>query len=222
MTRRFSSLAFSASLVLFCASLFTHAQETQPPAPRKDPGTLRARDSHQGLTVAVDPWTKEENYKQRFGKKTPFEAGIVAIDVYFKNEGAVPIRINLSAIRLTLAYPGQAEQELPPLRPEAVADFVFNKSGKDPTKKRAPLPIPGLNSGNNKQMQELFLALKQAQISTDLVPPAGTVSGLFYFDMNGQFNLVAFSRLYVPDLKLMGSEKPLFFFDVPLVPVPPQ
>ena len=71
-------------------------------------------------------------------------------------------------------------------------------------------------------MDEFALALRQAQLSSDLVPPNQTVNGLLYFDLNGEFNLVAFSRLYVPDLKLMGSEKSLFFFDVPLVPAPPQ
>jgi hypothetical protein len=220
MKRRVFRNAVAAVPILLSAGFFAYSQTMPPATPRKDPATLRAHEKHQDLLVAADPWTKEENYKLRFGKKSPFEAGIVAIDVYFHNDGPVPVRVNLELIRLTLAYPGQAEQEIPQMRPEVVADYVYNKSGKDPSKKKAPLPIPGLNSSNSKQVQALIMELKQAQLSTDLVPPAGTVNGLLYFDMNGQFNLVAFSRLYVPDLRLMGSEKPLFFFDVALVPAP--
>lgn len=222
MKRHVSLLAGSILSILAATGLLARPQTTPPPAPRRDPTSLRAREKHQDLLVAADPWTKEENYKQRFGKKTPFDGGVVAIDVYFHNDGAVPVRITIETIRLTLAYPGQSEQELPQMRPEVVADYVYNKNGKDPSKKKAPLPIPGLKSNSSKQEQELAMELKQAQLSTDLVPPGGTVNGLLYFDMNNQFNLVAFCRLYVPDLRQMGTEKPMFFFDVPLVPAPPQ
>jgi hypothetical protein len=192
-------------------------QEPTAPA-KKDPATLRARDLHQGLLVAADPWMKPEDYKARFGKKTPYDVGIIAIDVYFRNDGPQPIRLNLNTIKLTISLPNQTDQELASLRPETVAEFVYDSRPKKPGARR--LPIPTGSGGNSKQMQELTLSLRSAQLGTDLIPPKTVVNGLLYFDLESHFNYVAFARLYIPDLAEMGTNKPLLFFDVSLGPPP--
>jgi hypothetical protein len=190
-------------------------QQTQTPpvtTGKKDIATLRARDQHQDLLVAADPWVKPEEYKARFGKKTPYDAGIIAIDVYFRNDGPQPVRLNLDTIRLTVSFPNQADQELSPMRPAAVAGAVYDTRARNPGARRLPIPT----GGGTKQQQELAMELRGAQLSTDLVAPKIVVNGLLYFDLDGHFNYVAFSRLYIPDLSQMGTEKTLFFFDVPL------
>jgi len=53
-------------------------------------------------------------------------------------------------------------------------------------------------------------------LQTDLVPPHSIVRGLFYFDVDGHFDWITSAKLYVPDLKMMGTDKTLFFFDVDL------
>ncbi len=189
--------------------------QQQTPAPtRKDIATLKARDLHQDLLVAADPWMKPEEYKARFGKKTPYDAGIVAIDVYFRNDGAQPLRLNLNTIRLTVSLPDEADQELAPLRPATVAAAVYDTRPRKPGARRLPI---GGGSGT-KQEQELMTALRDAQLSTDLIPPKLVVNGLLYFDVDSHFNYIAFSRLYIPDLSEMGTGKLLFFYDVPLGP----
>jgi hypothetical protein len=192
--------------------------QTQAPSPapngKKDIATLRARDSHQDLLVAADPWIKPEAYAARFGKKTPYDAGIIVIDVYFRNDGPQPVRLNLDTIRLTVSLPNEADQELAPLRPAAVAGAVYDTRPRRPGARRLPIPT----GGGTKQQQELTVALRGAQLSTDLIAPKIVVNGLLYFDLDGHFNYVAFSRLYIPDLSQMGTEKTLFFFDVPLGP----
>ncbi len=60
-------------------------------------------DSHQGFTVAADPILKADEYKSRFGKKNPYDAGIIAIDAYFRNDTDKPVQIKLEDIRLTMA-----------------------------------------------------------------------------------------------------------------------
>src|SRR6266849_130683 len=70
-----------------------------------DPASLPAHDAHDGLLIAADPYTDPTQYKARFGKKNPYEAGILAMDVYFRNDTDKPIRIDLESIRLPLAPP---------------------------------------------------------------------------------------------------------------------
>ena len=67
---------------------------------------LHARDSHQDLLIAADPYVTAERYKDTFGKHSPYAAGIVAIDVYFRNDNNTPIRLNPDTIRLEISLPG--------------------------------------------------------------------------------------------------------------------
>jgi hypothetical protein len=103
--------------ILLLLPLGALAQNAPP-----DPMTLRTRDAHQSLTIVADPYVTAERYTEPFGKNSPFPAGIAAIDVYFKNDNAVPIRINLETIQLVVSLPGAERQRLSPLSPEDVAD----------------------------------------------------------------------------------------------------
>jgi hypothetical protein len=213
------------------------ATSSQSPS-QKDPTKLPARDAHQDLLVAADPWVTAEEYKARFPKENPFDYGIMAIDVYFKNDGAMPVRINLATIALTITHTQSANDNLPSLSAEDVANYMTGgkKTWKQPPNSaKSPIPIPiepktnkkdrtrdstlpppNPEAENDKRVQVLGYILQAAQIHTDLVPPHSTVRGLVYFDVDGHFDWTTTARLFVPDLKTMGTEKALFFFDVDL------
>ena len=195
-------------------------QERSSQAPsQKDPTKLPAHDAHQDLLVAADPWVTPEEYKTRFPKDCPFDYGIMAIDVYFKNDGALPVRINLATIRLTIKHTRSADENLPPLSSDDVANYMLGGkgNGKNPTKSaKLPFPIHTGSGKNEKKVQELADILHAVQLQTDLVPPHSTVRGLLYFDVDGHFDWTTPARLYVPDLKMMGTDKTLLFFDVDL------
>jgi hypothetical protein len=222
MRTRLPFLTFILFALGICAaseSWSPNQDQAQPTGPaKKDIATLRAHDMHQDLLVAADPWTKPEDYKPRFGKKTPYDAGIIAIDVYFRNDGPQPLRLNLNTIRLTVSIPGEADQELAPMKPAAVAADVYDPRLRKPGTRRSPIP----SGGGSKQQQELMTALRDAQLSADLIPPKVVVNGLLYFDVNSHFNYISFSRVFIPDLAPMNTGKPLFFFDVPLGPAKDQ
>jgi hypothetical protein len=216
-----SRLTFLALLMVglaFAGGAELFSQDPPPAAAKKDIATLRAHDLHQEMLVAADPWVKPEEYKARFGKKTPYDAGIIAIDVYFRNDGPLPIHINLDTIRLTISMPHDTDQELSPLRPEYVAGAVYGTNPKKGGGIGSRLPIPTGSGNKSKQEQELAISLRGVLLSTDLIPPKIVVNGLMYFDLGGHFNYVAFARLYIPDLAQMGTDKGILFFDVPLGP----
>jgi hypothetical protein len=221
MTQNMKPRVFMLVLLMIPATLASavtfQAAPSQAPS-QKDPTKLPARDAHQDLLVAADPWVTPEEYKGRFPKENPFDYGIMAIDVYFKNDGALPVRINLATIRMTIVHKQSANEELAPLSSGDVANYMLGgkNNGKNPTK-GGKLPIP-IHRGdkNDKKVQEMADVLHGAQLSTDLVPPHSTVRGLLYFDVDGHFEWTTTARLYVPDLKTMGTDKTLLFFDVDL------
>ncbi len=195
-----------------------------PACPQSDPTSLPARDSHEGLLVAADPYQDAARYKARFGKKNPYDAGILAVEVFFRNDSDKPIRLDLETIRLLLNAPGSDKQRLGPLSAEDVADRILNKGASDPTARRRPLPVPGRGqkSGHGKQWDELVASLRAGAFEVDLLPPHGTVHGLLFFDIAGRYDWLAYTRLYIPDLKFMTDKKALLFFEVDLAAARPH
>ncbi len=181
-----------------------------------DPATLPARDIHQGLLVAVNPYTSAEQYKARFGKRTPYDGGILAIEVFFRNDNDLPIRVNLKTMQLLAGAPGEARQHLDALSPEEVADRVLTK----PKEPRRSLPIPHLGPPpkHDKNWEEFAANVRAAALATDLIPPHATAHGFVYFDIDRHYDWLTNARFDVPDLAFMNNPKPIFFFDIDLGP----
>jgi hypothetical protein len=182
-----------------------------------DPTSLPAHDSHQGLLIAADPYTSADRYKDKFGKHSPYEAGIVAIDVFFRNDNDLPIRINLKTMQLQVSVPGGSRQRLDPLSPADVADRVLTKS-KDPTP-RFPVPRIGApRPKHDKNWEEFAGAVRDAAVASDLLAPHATTHGFLYFDIDRHYEWISDARLEIPDLAFMNNSKPLFFFEIDLAP----
>jgi len=187
------------------------AQTTAP-----DPATLPARDSHQGLLIAAIPVVSASRYKELFAKNSPFDAGIIAIDTFFRNDNDAPIRLNLNTIQLIIYLPGVDRQRLTALTPEEVADRTVLTADSNP---RVPRPFPFPSGGGNKKSKawtELDTALRSVSISTDILPPHATTRGLLFFDMNHDVEALRHSHLYIPDLMFMTDKSALFYFEIDL------
>lgn len=210
-------LAVLALCLLHSAALHAQASSKPPLAAAIDPASLPAHDSHQGLLIAADPYASADRYKEKFTKHTPYEGGIVAIDLFFRNDNDLPIRINLKTMQLQVSVPGGSRQRLDPLSPEDVADRVLAKP-KDPTP-RFPVPRIGApRSKHDKNWEEFAGSVRSAALSTDLLPPHATVHGFVYFDIDGHYEWISNARLEIPDLAFMNDSKPLFFFEIDLAP----
>lgn len=187
-----------------------------------DPMSLRARDAHQDLTIVADPYVNAERYKKEtFGKNSFYAAGIVAIDVYFRNDNDAPIRLNPNTIELVVSEPNQDRQRLGILSPEDVADRTLLTANSN-VRVRRPFPFPNPTSGpgHNKEWVEMTGALRSVALGTDVLPPHATTHGFLFFDLNHDFGAIHYSHLYIPDLAFMTDHKALFFFEIDLAEVP--
>ena len=185
--------------------------------------TLRLRDTHQNLTVAADPYVSADRYtKALFGKTSPYEAGIVAINVYFRNDNDSPIHINLDTILLMISVPRQDHERLLPLSPGEVADRAILKARANPSATRRPFPFPssGTGSGKGKAWDEMNSMIRSVALSTEVLPPHATMHGFLFFDVDHQFDAIRYSSIYIPDLEFMTDKKALLFFEIDLHAVP--
>ena len=217
MEKVYYKLMRKAAFALPCAALLllstSFAQQQQ-----STPMRTSALDSHEGMTIAAEPWTNLALYKPAFPKKNPYSFGILAVRVMLRNETADSIRVNLSRIRLSLILEDESRQELPSLTSEQLADAVFSSKVKDPSRRaRLPIPLPSSNKiGHDKNWTELARAAEEASLRDGVIAPHSTAEGLLYFDLQGQFDLLNNARLYIPELVALEKNHGLLFFDIDL------
>jgi hypothetical protein len=175
-------------------------------------------ESHEGLTISAQPWTDAALYKEKFPKKSPFSAGVLAVQVVLRNDSDESMRVNLRRIRLTVQLDADNKQEVEALTADQVADAVFKPTAKDPTatRQKLPLPIPTSKGGRDKHWTELQTQAQNAEVPTSVIAAHSTVQGLLYFDLQDQFDLLQSAHLYIPDITLMQQNRALTYFDIDL------
>jgi hypothetical protein len=174
-------------------------------------------ETHEGLTISAQPWTDAELYKEKFPKKSPYAAGIVAMQVVFRNDSNESMKVSLDRIRLSFQIDQDNRQEVQALTPAQVADQVLKPGGKDPAKSRARIPLPvSIPHNNDKHWTELEQQAEVAGIPANVIAPHSSVQGLLYFDLQGQFDLLNEARLYVPDILVMENNRSLTYFEIDL------
>ena len=187
--------------------------QQQPTSPPLKTATL---DSHDGLTVAADPWLSASRYKSTFPKKSPFEAGVLAIKMNFRNDSDDSIKIGIERIRLNLTFDENNRQDLPALSSELLADAVLHPKLKGTSKPRLPIPLPSSPGGRDKHWQEYQKLAEDAGLHASVIAPHTSAEGLLYFDLQGQFELLSNDRLYIPDLLSLEKNRSLMYFDLDL------
>jgi hypothetical protein len=174
-------------------------------------------ETHEGLTISAQPWTDAALYKEKFPKKSPFAAGIVAMQVVFRNDSNESMKVSLDRIRLSFQVDEDHRQELQALTAAQVADEVLKPGGKDPSKSRSRIPLPvSIPRNNDKHWTELEQQAESAGVPANVIAPHNTVQGLLYFDLQGQFDLLKGAHLYVPDVLVMENNRSLTYFEIDL------
>ena len=211
-----SSAVISAALLLVLLALPPRPAANAQQQSASKPITTASLDSHEGLTIAADPWLSAERYKQAFPKKSPYAAGILAVKVTLRNDSAESIKVGIERIRLNLTFEDNSRQELPALTAEQLADAVLHPQVKSPSKPRIPLPLPSSSGGRDKKWDEYQKLAEDNGLRASVIAPHSTAEGLLYFDLQSQFDLLANARLYIPDLLALEKNRALMYFDIDL------
>ena len=207
-------ISVALPLTMFILSAKPPASAQQQSASK--PITTASLDSHEGLTIAADPWLSAERYQQTFPKKSPYAAGILAIKVTLRNDSAESIRVDIERIRLNLTFGDNNRQELPGLTSEQLADAVLHPRVKSPSKPRIPLPLPSSSGGRDKNWEQFQKLAEDNSLHASILAPHSTTEGLLYFDLQNQFDLLANARLYIPNLFALEKNQALMYFDIDL------
>jgi hypothetical protein len=184
----------------------------------QQPSSLKTTslESHEGMTITARPWTDPALYKEKFPKKSPFAAGIAAVQVAFRNDSDDSLKVNLEHIRLNIVLSEEDRQSLYPLTSEQAADVITHPGSKNVTMKKLPIPLGGPKMGHDKKWTEVEKSLSDAGVQASVVAPHSTVQGLLYFDLRSQFDLLNVAHLYVPEVVAIEKNRSLMYFEIDL------
>jgi hypothetical protein len=207
-----------AQSVLICAAALaaTGTSVVAQQQPVSKPITTASLDSHEGLTIAADPWLSADRYKTAFPKKSPYAAGVLAVKVTIRNDSDDSVRVGFERIRLNVSYAENDRQELPALTSQQLADAVLHPRVKTPSRSRLPLPLPSSSGGRDKNWDQYQKQAEDAGLHAGVVAPHSACEGLLYFDLQSQFDLLANARLYIPELFALEKNQALMYFDIDL------
>jgi hypothetical protein len=190
------------------------ARAQAPPAPF-DPARFRARDSHQGFTIAVAPVLDEPAAVAAFGKDVvPPKAGILAVEFLLMNDRAGAVRVALE--RIVVETEGQRFE---PIAPARVALALYPLPEPKATGRPGRREVPKLAKDKNRPQRELAEAeLGRAHLRAEVIPAGGRARGFRYFDLRGTALDPAGLRVYVPEVTDTATGEGLLFFEIELQP----
>jgi len=207
-----ASILLGLFLVTCPAGLAQNTSDSHPAARPALP-----HDQHEGITVSADPYTDEARAKAKFGKSDPFEAGVLALDVFLKNDTPQPVHLNMDTIQLEVHLPNSGRQDIAWLSAIEVADLIAHPKGPlGPGPRRLPggIPLPS----HDKKTEKVAAELRPFALDADIIPPNSTIHGFLFFNLAHQMSLAKGASLYVPDLATLPANQPLLFFEVFLTP----
>jgi hypothetical protein len=209
------------SLLALAIISIAFAQQSPAPAPPpqpRNPVEMPAHDRHEGIVIAADPCLDAQKSKTLFGKKDPYDAGILALEVFIKNETPQPARVDLSTVRLEVPLPDGGSQKLESLKPREVATLIVYPAGAPNPSNGRRLPGGIVVPLHDKKVDQVSDEIRPRAFDADIIPPLATIHGYLFFNLGHDFKLATDSTLYLPDIKIIPGNKLLMFFEVALAP----
>ncbi len=210
---------FAVAILLACAATLGRAgAQTNVPASGTAAQTL-PRDQHDGVALSADAYAQAARSKAKFPKADPYPLGILPVEVFLSNNTDQPVQLDLSTVVLEVPQNDGRRQNVDWLTLREVAEAIAHPKGpSDPTARRFPMGIP--MPGKDKKIDQLVQDLQPLSLDAEIIPPRGTIHGFLFFDVSHDMSVAAKASLYVPDVAVVATKKPLIFFEVPLGSTP--
>lgn len=168
-----------------------------------------ARDAHEGIVVAADPFDAREKSAPVFGKHDLRKAGILPILLVITNDTDRTVRLD----KFRVQFLTRDRQKLEPTPAEAVVQRLTGKAAVAfPPDTRSPIPkVPRTPSRKDGAVEVLA-----HEFNMRMVPPKSSASGFLYFDVGRNRDWLPGSSVYLTDLIWAHNSQPLLFFEVKL------
>lgn len=177
------------------------------------PESFRAREAHEGVTIAARPIPDAPEAEEVFGKTAaPVRAGFLPVELIILNRRDEPIRVELSRI---VVLEDERKFEQVELEEIALALYPLPKPKDKPKTTGMGVPKPPKDKDLTKR-EEAAATLRSRQLRAAAVNPGGQARGFLYFDLRRASLAVTKSVVYVPEVAVVPSGQALFYFEISL------
>ncbi len=178
-----------------------------PPLRNLPASTYAARDAHDGVTIAAEPYDTPEKSKQFFGKYDPLKVGIMPVLLTITNGSQDALRLDNLEIQFIAADRKSAE----PIPAETVSAWA---RGKQPPPRIGPQPSSPLPRLPKKPDPNVISAIVDHEFLLKLIPAGETVSGFLFFDNGRRPDVLIGAKLYLTGAAWARTSQPLMFFEI--------
>ena len=202
-------------LSIAVAAAFVAALAIQPPvqpAFAADKETFQAKPSDQyankqttdGVTIAAEAFTTDEQTKTAFGKLNPWRYNILPVLVVIRNNS--PNSVRLEKMHLEYELPDHSKVDS-----TRASDVKYSKGPSRPPK-MVTGPLGGVHVAGSKNPLNVP-EIELRAFSAKMLPPGESASGFVYFETDVESQGAS---LYITGLENASTGKELYYFEIPL------
>jgi hypothetical protein len=156
-----------------------------------------------GVTIAAQPYTTDDDAKTAFGKLNPWQYNILPVLVVIRNDS--PKTVLLEKLHFEYELPDHSKVDAIP-----ASDVKYSRGPNRP--KLAMGPLGGVKVGGGKNPLNVP-EIETRAFAAKILPPGETASGFVYFETEVTS---AGASLYVTGLQDAATNKDLYYFEIPL------
>lgn len=208
-------------LVAVATSTIVFAGYKVKPFAASHAGTFPARDSHDHITIAADPYDRPDRLRQVFDVDL-MRASYVAVLIVVSNDSSDEIQLNGSQIELVAA---RRDPLGPTPADEVVRDVFFGdrrrRDGSPPV--RVGIPV-GIGRNPSKDFENARADFLSKEFGKKFIPAHSTAYGFVFYQTDQLGAAFVGGRIYVPKIRITRSSDPhqvgrdLLYYEVDLKP----
>ncbi len=199
------SLAFK-SFVLLLSIVAASGADKEKPFKAKPAASYAYRQTSEKVTIAAEPFDKEEKTREAFGSLNPNQYGILPVLVVIQNDG--PVALSLESMRAEYITMSRQKVEA---TPAGDVPRTLGAKNPGPNPDRFPSPLPRIGKSKNPLTA---WEIGGRAFAAKMLPPGESASGFLYFQAPSRPG----ARLYITGLQEAPTRRELFYFEIPLGP----
>jgi hypothetical protein len=191
------------AVIVFAPALVTALAADKPTFQAKPVDQYANKQTTDGVTIAAEAFTTDDQAKEAFGKLNPWRYNILPVLVVLRNDSAVAVK--LEKLHFEYELPDHSKVDSMP-----ASDVKYSQG---PGRPKVSLgPLGGVNVKKGKSPLNVP-EIEVRAFSAKMLPPGETASGFVYFETDVSS---AAASLYITGLQNATTGKDLYYFEIPL------
>jgi hypothetical protein len=189
-------------LLAVCAGLAISADNDKDAFKTKPAAEYPHRQTSDKVTIAIQPFTTDDQAKEAFGKLNPWRHGVLPVLVVIQNDGKDAIRLDHA--KFVYVLPGNGRVDATP-----ATDVKYIEGGQQPKTINGPI---GIHVRKGKSPLGEW-EIEGRALSAKMIPAGQSASGFVYFQTPSTSEA---ATVYISGIVNAATNNELIYFEIPV------